>query len=81
MLPNHSTLSACSMLNRNLKQEGEGCIFGGIPAKVIKKQVFRFGLNELDKYVCNFFRDNKEKEACPLPINITTDDLTYKDYK
>ena len=76
-LPHHSILSAFSMLNKDYSREDEGCLFAGIPAKVIKRQIYRFGGNELDKYVCHYFRSHIDDSVCPLPHNTTTEELTY----
>lgn len=79
-LPNHSILSAYSMLNKNFSEQEDGCIFAGIPAIAVKRHIYRFGLNKLDKMVCEYFKNHPQEDTFHLPIDLDINDLSYKDY-
>ena len=68
------------MLNKNFSEQEDGCIFAGIPAIAVKRHIYRFGLNKLDKMVCEYFKNHPQEDNFHLPTDLDINDLSYTDY-
>ena len=58
VLPNYSVVSSMSLVNRNLSEFGEGCLYGGVPAKKLKSGIRR--LLGVEKQIDALFEDGRE---------------------
>lgn len=72
VLPDHSILSTCSLLNKDFSESGTNLLIAGIPAKVIKTNVHRImetvGNNaEICEEIDNYFNRNKDA----MKLNLT----------
>lgn len=75
VLPDFTIVGSNSLVNKDFSQEGGNILIGGIPAKIISKDIFRIYDQDKEDELIAFFNNSKEK-IYHLPIDMDID--TFK---
>ena len=72
-LPQNSIVSTYSVVNRDYSKELPGQLYGGIPAKPIKKYVRRIFNTKEEDQLMKYFREHPEDDEYPVNIKMDID--------